>query len=74
VFANEGEKNIFWIAAQAMKYTIADGYNYTTVRGGKARGRLIGGNLTVFTSIIGSPFMYDKFENTILFLEGTSHS
>lgn len=55
--------------AQTMKYTIADGYNYTTVKGGKARGRLVGGNLTVFTSIVGSAFMYNNFENTILFLE-----
>ena len=27
------------------------------IRGGKARGRLLGGNLTVFTAILGSPYV-----------------
>jgi muramoyltetrapeptide carboxypeptidase len=39
-----------------------------TVTPGKARGRLLGGNLTVLTAIIGSPYMPD-FRDTILFLE-----
>jgi muramoyltetrapeptide carboxypeptidase len=35
---------------------------------GKARGRLLGGNLTVFTTIIGSGYLPD-FQDCILFLE-----
>jgi muramoyltetrapeptide carboxypeptidase len=37
---------------------------------GKARGRLVGGNLTVMTTILGSPYLPD-WENTILFTEDT---
>lgn len=39
-----------------------------TITSGKARGRLLGGNLTVFTSIVGSPYLPD-FRDAILFLE-----
>ena len=39
-----------------------------TVTPGKARGRLLGGNLTVFTTIIGSGYLPD-FKDCILFLE-----
>lgn len=39
-----------------------------TIAGGKARGRLLGGNLTVLTAIIGSGYLPD-FRNSILFLE-----
>ena len=35
---------------------------------GKARGRLLGGNLTVLTAILGSPYVPD-WDDTILFLE-----
>jgi muramoyltetrapeptide carboxypeptidase len=39
-----------------------------TIRPGTARGRLIGGNLTVMTTILGSPFV-PSTEGAILFLE-----
>ncbi len=39
-----------------------------TIHGGKARGRLLGGNLTVLTAIIGSDFL-PSWEGAILFLE-----
>lgn len=39
-----------------------------TIRGGKARGALVGGNLTVLTGLAGSPYMPD-FKGRILFLE-----
>lgn len=39
-----------------------------TITPGTARGRLIGGNLTVFTGILGSPYV-PSFEGAILFLE-----
>ena len=37
-------------------------------RGGKARGRLLGGNLTVLTALMGTPYLPD-FDGAILFLE-----
>ena len=40
----------------------------TTIRKGRAQGRLMGGNLTVLTTIIGSDFLPD-WDNAILFLE-----
>ena len=40
----------------------------TTIRGGKARGHLVGGNLAVLTSMAGSPY-WPRFDGAILFLE-----
>jgi muramoyltetrapeptide carboxypeptidase len=39
-----------------------------TITPGKARGRLLGGNLTVLTAILGSPYLPD-WDNAILFTE-----
>ena len=39
-----------------------------TFRGGKASGRLLGGNLTVLAALMGTPWMPD-FDGAILFLE-----
>lgn len=39
-----------------------------TIRSGKARGRLIGGNLSVLTALVGTPWLPD-FDGAILFLE-----
>lgn len=39
-----------------------------TIRGGRATGRLLGGNLTVLTALLGSPYLPD-FTGAILFLE-----
>ncbi|MEG2940471.1 MAG: LD-carboxypeptidase [Thermomonas sp.] len=39
-----------------------------TIRGGKAHGELLGGNLTVLTALAGSPYLPD-FRGKILFLE-----
>jgi muramoyltetrapeptide carboxypeptidase len=39
-----------------------------TITPGKARGRLLGGNLTVLTAILGSPYVPD-FDDAILFCE-----
>ncbi len=39
-----------------------------TITGGRARGRLIGGNLTLLTSVNGTPYEPD-YEDAILFLE-----
>jgi muramoyltetrapeptide carboxypeptidase len=39
-----------------------------TITPGKARGRLVGGNLSIIAAIMGSPYLPD-WENTILFTE-----
>jgi len=39
-----------------------------TIRPGKARGRLIGGNLSVLSALVGTPWLPD-FDGAILFLE-----
>lgn len=44
---------------------------FVTIHGGKARGRLIGGNLSVLSAMIGSPY-FEFPENSILFLEETN--
>ncbi len=43
----------------------------TTLRGGRARGPLLGGNLAVLTSMAGSPY-WPVFDGAILFLEDTN--
>jgi muramoyltetrapeptide carboxypeptidase len=43
-------------------------HRYQTIRGGKASGHILGGNLTVLTAIMGSDYLPD-FEDSILFLE-----
>ena len=42
-------------------------------RGGKARGRLLGGNLTVLAALAGTPYLPD-FTGAILFLEDTNEA
>lgn len=44
-----------------------------TIRGGKARGELVGGNLTVLTALAGSSYLPD-FTGKILFLEDVSEA
>jgi muramoyltetrapeptide carboxypeptidase len=39
-----------------------------TIRGGRAQGRLLGGNLTVLTALIGTPYV-PSFKGSLLFLE-----
>src|SRR3546814_21067991 len=43
------------------------------ITGGKARGRLVGGNLSVLVALAGSPYMPD-FSGRILFLEDVSEA
>ncbi len=45
-----------------------DGEAVTTLRGGVARGPLLGGNLAVLTSLAGTPYL-PHFDGAILFLE-----
>lgn len=44
-----------------------------TVTGGKARGRLLGGNLTVLTGLVGTPYLAD-LSGAVLFLEDTGEA
>ncbi|UUR06887.1 S66 peptidase family protein [Sphingomonas glaciei] len=46
---------------------------YQTLRPGKASGKLLGGNLTVLTSLVGTPWLPD-FSGAILFLEDTDEA
>lgn len=46
-------------------------FRVQTITPGQARGRLLGGNLTVLTTILGSPYLPD-WENAILFCEDVS--
>ncbi|MDE1918748.1 MAG: LD-carboxypeptidase [Sphingomonadales bacterium] len=43
-------------------------WRITTLHSGRARGRLLGGNLTVLSTLVGTPWLPD-FEGAILFLE-----
>lgn len=43
-------------------------YNLKPIREGNIEGKLIGGNLCVLCSLIGTPFQY-RFKNSILFIE-----
>lgn len=44
-----------------------------TIRPGRARGRLLGGNLTVLAALMGTPYLPD-FKGAILFLEDTDEA
>ena len=44
-----------------------------TFRPGKARGRLLGGNLSVLTALVGTPYL-PSFAGAILFLEDTNEA
>lgn len=44
-----------------------------TIRGGRASGRILGGNLTVLTAILGSQYV-PEFDNAILFLEDVNEA
>jgi len=54
---------------QLVEYKNPSYQKTTTLRSGKARGKLIGGNLSVFVSLIGSGYLPTSWDNTILFLE-----
>ncbi len=43
-------------------------YKPVTIRGGKAKGKLVGGNLSLVVSVIGTPYDVDT-ENKIVFIE-----
>jgi muramoyltetrapeptide carboxypeptidase len=44
-----------------------------TIRGGKARGRLLGGNLTILSTLMGTPWLPD-LNDAVLFLEDVNEA
>ena len=55
-------------ASQALDLASPDRLAFGTIRPGKARGRLLGGNLSVLSTLVGTPWLPD-FDGAILFLE-----
>ncbi len=47
---------------------VTKGNRIQTLTGGKAKGRILGGNLTVLTALSGTPY-YPDFQDSILFIE-----
>lgn len=60
----DGEKCSFSIENSLKK-------DFITINGGQAKGKLFGGNLSVISGLIGSPY-FEIPENSILFLEETN--
>ncbi|MEO5586618.1 MAG: LD-carboxypeptidase [Novosphingobium sp.] len=52
---------------------IPNAWPVRTFRAGKARGRLLGGNLSVLTALVGTPYL-PSFAGAILFLEDTNEA
>jgi len=64
----DGEAALFANPREATRALVPTEHRTRTLHPGKARGRLLGGNLTVLTAIVGSPYLPD-FTDSILFLE-----
>jgi len=67
-----GNYNAFYFSQVVMNaslptYKIQDNYNWTTITSGTAKGRLIGGNLSVFVSFMDSIY----FPNITYFMNGS---
>lgn len=61
-------KSILHDADSPIFYTPKNQQDVFTINSGKIEGKLLGGNLTVLTSLIGSDYM-PSFKNSILFIE-----
>jgi muramoyltetrapeptide carboxypeptidase len=55
-------------ASEAIDPLNPERWRVTTIRPGTARGRLLGGNLSVLSALVGTPWLPD-FDGAILFLE-----
>lgn len=71
--AFEGATPTYAIPASPVASLVRRGNGVRTFSGGKARGRLFGGNLTVLSALVGTPFLPD-FTGAILFLEETNEA
>jgi muramoyltetrapeptide carboxypeptidase len=59
--------------ANALDPPAQERWRTTTIRPGKASGRLLGGNLSVLASLVGTPWL-PSFEGAILFIEETGEA
>lgn len=71
--AFEGATPTYAIAPPSVAGLGRRGGRVRTFRGGKAQGRLIGGNLTVLAALAGTPYLPD-FTGAILFIEETNEA
>lgn len=71
--AFEGATPTFSVPAYDGPNLAGRGPALRTFHGGTARGRLLGGNLSVLSALVGTPFLPD-FSGAILFLEETNES
>jgi Uncharacterized proteins, homologs of microcin C7 resistance protein MccF len=71
--AFEGEMPTYSVPSYDGPNLSGRGASVRTFRGGKARGRLLGGNLTVLAALVGTPYLPD-FDGAILFLEDTNEA
>jgi len=71
--AFEGALASYSVPAYAGPNLFGRGPAVKTFHGGKARGRLLGGNLAVLTALVGTPWLPD-FDGAILFLEETNEA
>lgn len=56
--------------AAPLRLTNTDNVPIRTITSGRARGKLVGGNLSVFSAMIGSPYLtLEQMKGAILFLE-----
>lgn len=69
----KGEAPTFANPKDAEETIVPHQHRTRTITPGTARGRLLGGNLTVFTTILGSPYVPD-FTDAILFLEDVNEA
>lgn len=71
--AFEGQMPVYGISEKAEDRLVQRSGRVRTFRPGKATGRLLGGNLTVLTALMGTPYLPD-FDGAILFLEDTDEA
>lgn len=64
----DGEELLMQNAAEPTPNLVQVEDRIRTITGGKARGRLLGGNLTVLTALMGTPYL-PNWDGAILFLE-----
>jgi muramoyltetrapeptide carboxypeptidase len=65
------QKILFSSSTENFVYENPTGWNITTWRPGKAKGKLVGGNLSVFNTLVGTEYLPDSIDwsDVILFLE-----
>jgi muramoyltetrapeptide carboxypeptidase len=66
--AFSGETPVFAPAAPDVDPLGSERWRIATIRPGQARGRLLGGNLSVLSALVGTPWL-PAFDGAILFLE-----